>query len=180
VNVIEELDRAIAILQALKGEAPAGEVEIPKPPSKWVNGKGPAIAPLGYCELELVDRLIAEFGEAPNGYKIPRYWFVPDTDLTGFGEEAQKDHAMNVAGASFNMHFAYSYKAGTGWFGKPSRVKDAILADCLAWNESLPLLEGALRKRIRYLLGEPPFIPNPHQAPALNSTAGYQALVKDL
>lgn len=177
MNVIEELDRAIAILQALKGEAPAGEVEAPKPPSRFVNGKSAPDA-LGRVELELVENLVAEYGEAPNGYRIPRLWYVNDVDLSGLSAEAQGDHKMNVGGAGFNMNYAYTYKAGTGWFGKPSRVKDAILADCLAWNESLADLEGALRKRIRYLLNEPAYIPNPHLPANQQSTAGFVGLTK--
>ena len=178
-TIHELLDLIITTAQQLKGEAPT-DVPAPTPtpaPSRFVDGKS-APDSLGRVELELVDRLIAEFGEAPNGYRIPRLWFVPDTDLTGLSAQARDDHGMTVNGAAENENLAYTYKTGTGWFGKPSRVPHEALPSCLAWNGTLADLEAALRARIAILLNPNQSDPYRHKPEigALDTVSGYLAL----
>lgn len=179
-QILDYNRRSTALVLALKGEAPAEETAPPAPPappSKFTNGK---TAPdhLGRVELELVERLVAEFGEAPNGYRIPRLWIVPDTDVSALSVQAQGDHAMNLAGAGFNRSIAYTYKDENAWFGKKVRAKDGALAGTLCWNGTLPALEAVLRAKIAVLT-------NPNQTPAytprpdtgvLDTVAGYLSL----
>lgn len=176
-TIVEMLDQIIALASALKGDAPP-EAEVPPPaPSKYVDGKS-APDDLGRVELELVDRLAAEFGDAPNGYRIPKLWFVPNTQISHLPIEVQGDHGMRVAGAAFNRNLAYTYKAGTGWFGKPSRVPHEALPSCLAWNGTLADLEAALRARIAILLNPNQSDPYRHKPEigALDTVSGYLAL----
>ena len=175
-TIVEMLDQIIALASALKGDAPPG-AEVPPPSSKYVNGKS-APDHLGRVELELVDKLAAEFGEAPNGYRIPRLWFVPDVQVGHLPSEVQGDYAMRIGGAAFNRNLAYTYKTGTGWFGKPSRVPDAVIPSCLCWNGTLSDLEAALRYRIQVLATYPAYVPNPDSPEALRSVDGYVDLKK--
>lgn len=172
-TIVEMLDQIIALAQQLKGDAPPDE-GTPKPPSRFTNGMS-APDELGRVELELVDKLRAEFGDAPNGYKIPTLWFVPGVVVSHLPPSVQGDYQMNVAGAGFNQSYAYAYKDETGFFGKVKRVKSAPLPDCLAWNGSLADLDAALRKRISVLLTEPPYKPEALTGP-LDTVAGYAAL----
>ena len=178
-TIHELLDLIITTAQQLKGEAPT-DVPAPTPdptPSRFVNGKS-APDSLGRVELELVDRLVAEFGEAPNGYRIPRLWIVPDTDVSGLSVQAQGDHAMNLAGAGFNRSIAHTYKDETAWFGKKVRAKDGALPGTLCWNGSLAALESSLRARVSVLTNPnqtPAYTPRP-DAGALDTVSGYLAL----
>lgn len=175
-QVIAYSRQTIALALALKGEAPADEPSAPPPapPSKFTNGMS-APDELGRVELELIERLRAEFGAAPNGYKIPSLWYVPGVVVSHLPPSVQGDYQMNVAGAAFNQSYAYAYKDETGFFGKVKRTKAAPLPDCLAWNGSLSDLEAALRKRISVLLTEPPYKPEPLTGP-LDTVAGFAAL----
>lgn len=178
-TIHELLDLIITTAQQLKGEAPT-DVPAPTPdqkPSRFVNGKS-APDSLGRVELELVDRLVAEFGEAPNGYRIPRLWYVADTDLSKLDPVAQGDHAMNVGGAAFNKGIAFTYQDQAAWFGKKVRAKADAIPHCLAWNGSLQALEAALRSRIALILDPthyPAYTPAP-TAGALDTVSGYLAL----
>ncbi len=177
-TIHELLDLIITTAQQLKGEAPADEPATQPPaPSRFVDGKS-APDSLGRVELELVDRLIAEFGEAPNGYRIPRLWYVADTDLSKLDPVAQGDHAMNVGGAAFNKGIAFTYQDQAAWFGKKVRAKADAIPHCLAWNGSLQALEAALRARIALILDPthyPAYTPAP-TAGALDTVSGYLAL----
>lgn len=186
-TIHELLDLIITTAQQLKGEAPT-DVPAPTPtpaPSRFVDGKS-APDGLGRVELELIDRLIAEFGPAPAGYKIPTLWFVPGVDVSGLHPVAQGDYRMVVGAAAFNDCAAYSYKDETvrerGFLGKEKvitrRVPDAVIPRCLAWNGSLADLEAALRARIALLLNpnqSDPYKPQPTNG-ALDTVAGYTAL----
>lgn len=184
-TIVEMLDQIIALASALKGEAPPDEVVPPPATSKYVDGKS-APDGLGRVELELIDRLIAEFGPAPNGYKIPTLWFVPGVDVSKLHPVAQGDYLMAVGGAAANDCVAYSYMDKTvkerGFLGKEKvttiRVPDAAIPRCLAWNGSLADLEAALRARIALILNPTQYDPyksNP-DAGALDTVAGYMAL----
>ena len=178
-TIHELLDLIITTAQQLKGEAPT-DVPAPTPtppPSRFVDGKS-APDSLGRVELELVDRLIAEFGEAPNGYRIPRLWYVSGVDLSKLDPVAQGDHAMNVGGAAFNKGIAFTYQDQAAWFGKKVRAKADAIPHCIAWNGSLAVLESSLRKRIADLTNPnqtPPYTPAP-TAGALDTVSGYLAL----
>lgn len=179
------LRRSLALTNALIGEAPAEEPVPPSPPmpaaSKFVNGMSAPDA-LGRVELELVERLVSEFGEAPNGYRIPRLWFVDFAPISHLPQKVREDHAMNVAGAGFNFGIPYTYKDEKGWFGKPARVKDQGIPGSLAWNGSLADLEAALRAQIANLLNPnqtPPYKHEPNTG-VLDTVAGYIGLKKPI
>lgn len=175
-TIVEMLDQIIALASQLKGEAPADAAPPapPAPPSRFKDGMT-APDSLGRVELELVERLVAEFGPAPNGYRIPHLWYVPGVVVSHLPDSVRGDYQMNVAGAGFNSSYAYSYRDETGFWGRKTRAKVAVLPDCLCWNGSLQDLEAALRKRIAVLLTEPPYKPQPN-AGALDTVAGYGAL----
>lgn len=178
-TIHELLDLIITTAQQLKGEAPTEESVPPVPNGerKWINGMS-APDDKGRVELELVERLVAEFGPAPAGYKIPRLWFVEGTPIAHLSAEAQGDHGQIVSGASENLNIAHSYKTEAGWWGKPARVKDTVLPNCLAWEGSLADLEAALRYRISILLNpnqSDPYTPKPNNG-VLDTVAGYLKL----
>lgn len=183
-TIVEMLDQIIALASALKGDAPP-EAEVPPAPSKYVDGKS-APDGLGRVELELIDRLIAEFGPAPNGYKIPTLWFVPGVDVSGLHPVAQGDYLMVVGAAAFNDCAAYSYVDQTvrerGFLGAEKvttrRVRDSVIPRCLAWNGTLADLEAALRARIAILLNPNQSDPYRHKPEigALDTVSGYLAL----
>ena len=181
-QILDYNRRSSALVLALKGEAPAEEPATPGPPAppvappKFTNGMS-APDDLGRVELELVERLVAEFGEAPNGFRIPRLWFVDFAPISHLPEEVRGDHAMRVKGAGFNKNLAYTYvtEIDRGFFGKTitRRVPRDVIPSCLAWFGSLADLEAALRARIQLLLTYPAYVRNPDQSEALNSVAGY-------
>jgi len=179
-QVIAYSRQTIALALALKGEAPAEEAAPPAPPapsSKYINGMSAPDA-IGRVELELVDKLRAEFGAAPNGYKIPSLWFVPGVVVSHLSPSVQGDYQMNVGGAGLNLGLAYTYKDQRVWFGTTARVKDAVIPDTLCWNQSLADLEAALRDRIRVLATYPPYSPDPKSPETLRSVDGYVDLKK--
>lgn len=190
-TIVEMLDqlaeyqrRSLALTLALKGEAPAEETAPPAPPappSKFTNGMS-APDELGRVELELVERLVAEFGEAPNGFRIPRLWFVNVAPISHLSEEVRGDHAMRVGGAAFNRNLAYTYETVVekGFWGKTTtrRVPRDVIPSCLAWIGSLDDLEAALRHRIQVLASYPRYTPDPHSPEALRSVDGYLDLKK--
>lgn len=182
-QVVSYSRQTIALALALKGEAPADEVAPPAPPSKFTSGMS-APDDLGRVELELVERLVAEFGEAPNGFRIPRLWFVVGTPISHLSAEVQGDHAMRVGGASFNKNLAYTYETVTerGWLGKVTtrRVPRDVIPSCLAWIGSLADLESSLRARIQLLQTYPAYVRNPDLPEALHSVAGYLDLKKPI
>lgn len=181
-TIVEMLDQIIALAHQLKGEAPPDETVPPSPTSRFTNGLSTP-DDLGRVELELVEKLVAEFGEAPNGFRIPRLWFVDTAPISHLSDEVRGDHAMRVAGAGFNKNLAYTYVTETeiskGFFGASKtitrRVPRDVIPSCLAWNGSLADLEAALRKRISVLLTEPPYKPEPLTG-AIDTVAGYAAL----
>lgn len=182
------LRRSLALTLALMGEAPEDEPSAPPaqpvpPPSKFVNGMS-APDELGRVELELVERLVAEFGEAPNGFRIPRLWFVDFAPISHLPEEVRGDHAMRVGGAAFNKNLAHTYVTVTerGWLGKVTtrRVPRDVIPSCLAWIGSLADLEAALRYRIQVLKASPAYVRNPDLPEALHSVAGYLDLKKPI
>lgn len=164
--------KSLAIIAHLKGDAPADlppAVATPAPqPSRFTDGKS-APDSLGRVELELIERLRAEFGDAPNGYRIPRLWYVPGVSVP---QSIRGDYEMRVAGAGLNRGVAYTYIDKPSWFGKTLRAPETAIPDCVCWNGSLEGLEAKLRTRIAILLQEPPFKPNPDTG-ALDSVAGY-------
>lgn len=177
-QILDYNRRSTALVLALKGEAPAEETAPPAPPappSKFTNGMS-APDHLGRVELELVDRLVAEFGEAPNGYRIPRLWLVPGVDVSGLSQTAQGDYKQNIGGAGFNKGIAYTYKdENSGWFGRTIRVKDGGLPGTLCWNGSLADLDAALRAKIAVNLNPnqtPAYTPRP-DAGVLDTVSGY-------
>lgn len=178
------LRRSLALTLALMGEAPAEEPAPPAPvapPSKFVNGMS-APDEFGRVELELIERLVAEFGPAPNGYKIPRLWIVPGVVVSHLPPSVQGDYQMNVGGAGFNLGVAYTYRDETGWLGKKMRVKDGALPGTLCWNGSLADLEAALRAKIAVTLNPnqtPAYTPRP-DAGVLDTVAGYLDLKKPI
>lgn len=172
--IADQCDRVKAVALALKGEAPVEEPAPAPPASKFINGMS-APDELGRVELELVEKLRAEFGPAPNGYKIPSLWYVPGVVVSHLPQAAQGDYQMNVAGAAFNSSYAYAYKDERGFFGKVVRAKVAVIPHCLAWNGTLPALEAKLRDRIAVLQREPAYSPKPDTG-ALDTVAGYGAL----
>lgn len=180
-QVIAYSRQTIALALALKGEAPADEPSAPPPapPSKFTNGMS-APDELGRVELELVERLVSEFGEAPNGFRIPRLWFVDFAPISHLSDEVRGDHAMRVGGASFNKNLAYTYVTETvrGWLGKVTtrRVPRDVIPACLAWNGTLVDLEAALRARIKLLQSYPAYVRDPEVSEALHSVAGFSAL----
>lgn len=177
-TIHEMLDQIITLAQQLKGEAAPGDTlpgTTPPVPSRYVNGMTPP-DDLGRVELELIDRLRAEFGDAPNGYKIPSLWYVPGVVVSHLPPSVQGDYQMNVAGAQVNENVAYAYKDGLGWGGRKSRVKDGALANCVCWNGSLAQLEATLRDRINLIVANyPPYKPEPLTG-ALDTVAGYLKL----
>lgn len=176
-QILDYNRRSTALVLTLKGEAPAEEPAPPAPvapPSKFVNGMS-APDEFGRVELELIERLIAEFGPAPNGYKIPKLWIVPGVVVSHLPPSVQGDYQMNVGGAGFNLGVAYTYRDETGWLGKKMRVKDGALPGTLCWNGSLADLDAALRYRISTLLNpnqSDPYTPEPNNG-ALDTVAGY-------
>lgn len=180
-QVIAYSRQTIALALALKGEAPADEPSAPPPapPSKFTNGMS-APDELGRVELELVERLVSEFGEAPNGFRIPRLWFVDFAPISHLSDEVRGDHAMRVSGAGFNKNLAYTYVTETvrGWLGKVTtrRVPRDVIPACLAWNGTLVDLEAALRARIKLLQSYPAYVRDPEVSEALHSVAGFSAL----
>lgn len=182
-QVVAYSRQTIALALALKGEAPADEPSAPPPapPSKFTNGMS-APDELGRVELELVEKLVAEFGEAPNGFRIPRLWFVDFAPISHLSDEVRGDHAMRVGGAGFNKNLAYTYETVTerGWLGKVTtrRAPRDVIPSCLAWIGSLSDLEAALRARIQLLQTYPAYVRNPDLPEALHSVAGYLDLKK--
>lgn len=174
-TIVEMLDQIIALASALKGEAPPDQGAPPAQPSRFTNGMSAPDA-LGRVELELVEKLIAEFGEAPNGYRIPRLWYVPGVVVSHLSDSARGDYQQNVAGAVQNRSVAYSYKDQAAWFGKVLRVKHEPIPSCVCWNGSLADLEAKLRERVLYLRDHSPaYEPEPLTG-ALDTVAGYLAL----
>lgn len=175
-QVVAYARQTVALALALKGEAQVEEPAppVPPPPSKYTNGMSAPDA-LGRVELELVDKLRAEFGVAPNGYKIPSLWYVPGVVVSHLPESVRGDYQQNVAGAGFNNSVAFSYRDERGFWGRETRAKVAALADCVCWNGTLAELEAALRKRINVLLNEQPYRPEPNTG-ALDTVAGYLSL----
>ena len=175
-TIHEMLDLIISTAQKLKGEAPADEpAPPPVPPSRFTNGLSPPDA-LGRVELELVERLVSEFGPAPNGYKVPRLWYVPGVVVSHLTPAAQGDDQQNVASAVQNRSVAYTYKDQAAWFGKVLRVKHEPIPSCVCWNGSLSDLEAKLRERVLYLRDHSPaYEPEPLTG-ALDTVAGYLAL----
>lgn len=185
-QVVAYSRQTIALALALKGEAPTDETAPPAPPappSKFTNGMS-APDELGRVELELVERLVAEFGEAPNGFRIPRLWFVDFAPISNLPEEVRGDHAMRVGGAAFNKNLAYTYETVTerGWLGKVTtrRVPRDVIPSCLAWIGPLADLEAALLARIQLLKTYPAYVRNPDLPEALHSVAGYLDLKKPI
>lgn len=183
-QVVSYSRQTIALALALKGEAPADEPAPPAPPappSKFTNGMS-APDELGRVELELVERLVAEFGEAPNGFRVPRLWFVDFAPISHLPAEVRGDHAMRVGGAAFNKNLAHTYVDETTkhFFGKVTtrRVPRDVIPSCLAWNGTLVDLEAALRARIQLLKTYPAYVRNPDLPEALHSVAGYLDLKK--
>lgn len=177
-TIHEMLDQIITLAQQLKGEAAPGDTlpgTTPPKPSRYVNGMTPP-DDLGRVELELIDRLRAEFGDAPKGYKIPSLWYVPGVVVSHLPQSVQGDYQKNVAEAQFNENVAYTFKDGRGWGGGKIRVKAEGLPNTLCWNGSLADLEAVLRDRIKVILdGHPPFKPDPSNG-ILNTVAGYLKL----
>lgn len=180
-QVIAYSRQTIALALALKGEAPADEPSAPPPapPSTFTNGMS-APDGMGRVELELVERLVSEFGEAPNGFRIPRLWFVDTAPISHLPEEVRGDHAMRVSGAGFNKNLAYNYVTENvrGWLGKVTtrRVPRDVIPSCLAWNGTLVDLDAALRARIKLLQSYPAYVRDPEVSEALHSVAGFSAL----
>lgn len=178
-QILDYNRRSTALVLALKGEAAPGDTlpgTTPPKPSRYVNGMTPP-DDLGRVELELIDRLRAEFGDAPNGYKIPSLWYVPGVVVSHLPPAVQGDYQKNVAEAQFNENIAYTFKDGRGWGGGKIRVKAEGIPGSLCWNGSLAQLEASLRARIKEILSEgyPPYKSNPDVG-VLNTVAGYLKL----
>ena len=170
-----KLNEAIAILLELRGDAPPEPGPTAPPPSRFVDGKSPPDN-LGRVELELVERLVKEFGEAPNGFRIPRLWMVEGVDLSHLAPRIAAGVKMNIGAANSVFNQGRCFHAEDWFLGTFRLDKKSPILGTIAWKGDLATREKVLRERIEVLLKEPPYTPQTPADSALESVAGFLSL----